>query len=89
LELDGYLLFVSFFLLVMKIVLAVLAFIGFGIEVITTILSGLEYWPEDNAPDEEHIMHMITYLGILAGCAAGIFVAIAVCLGVKQGQTPQ
>ena len=33
---------ISFFLLVMKIVLVVLAFIGFGIEVITTILSGLE-----------------------------------------------
>ena len=37
--------FVSFFLLVMKIVLVVLVFIGFGIEVTTAILSGLEYWP--------------------------------------------
>ena len=55
-----------------KIVLGVLAIIGFGIEGITTILSGLEYWPPDEAPDEEHVIHIITYLGILAGCAAGI-----------------
>ena len=71
-----------------KIVLGVLAIIGFGIEGITTILSGLEYWPPDEAPDEVHLMHIITYLGILAGCAAGICVSIAVCLGGKPKQEP-
>ena len=71
-----------------KIVLGVLAIIGFGIEGITTILSGLEYWPPDEAPDEEHVMHIITYLCILAGCAAGICVSIAVCLKGKPIQEP-
>ena len=71
-----------------KIVLGVLAIIGFGIEGTTTILSGLEYWPPDEAPDEVHVMHIISYLGILAGCAAGICVSIAVCLGVKPKQEP-
>ena len=72
-----------------KIVLGVLAIIGFGIEGITTILSGLEYWPPDEASDEEHVMHIITYLGILAGCAAGICVSIAVCLEVSQNKNRQ
>ena len=73
----------------MKIVLAVLAIISFCIERITTIISGLEFWPEDNAPDEEYIMHVITYVRILAGCAAGIFAAKAVFIVDKQGQAMQ
>ena len=71
-----------------KIVLCVLAIIGFGIEGITTILDGLEYWPLDEEPVEEHVRHIITYLGILAGSAAGICVSIAVCLGGKPKQEP-
>ena len=71
-----------------KIVLGVLAIIGFGIEGITTILSGLEYWPPDEASDEEHVMHIISYLGILAGCAAGICVSIAVCFKGEPIQEP-
>ena len=88
-ELDGYLRFVSVSpMSAVKIVLGVLAIIGFGIEAITAILSGLQYWPPDEAPDEEHVMHIIDYFGILAGCAAGICVAIAVCLGGKTKQEP-
>ena len=88
-ELDGYLRFVSVSpMSAVKIVLGVLAIIGFGIEGIMAIQSALQYWPADGAPDKELRMHIIDYFGILAGCAGGICVAIAVCLGGKTKQEP-
>ncbi len=67
----------------MKIVLGVLAILGFGLEGIAIILGGLEYWPENAAPDGEHIFHVLLHIGYLAGCVAGMCLGLAVCLGYK------